>query len=306
MTSERQDRVGHSRCSRRRRNAASAQQRGDRMTAWRSAMPTSYRPAECEIKPNHFKVSSGAELSEVRHRDRRAREQDPHPGPGREGPARGDAAERPGQEPGGLVLPRPDLPAAGRSLRRRIPRSRKAEQLAPDCAKDIDELPQERLGRRWSRRAASSRRRRTPTPRSRCTAQAGAIYRGSPIAFYQTAAILNDKGQPDSAAYYFGQAAAVAANAKDTTEIKVRNRSAFNQGALLLNARSTIRRPCVVRAVPQVGAERHRSQARPGRGVPRTAARSSRRRRWRRSSSPPGGAPAPAAPAAGAGARRTS
>ncbi len=65
--------------------------------------------------------------------------------------------------------------------------------------------------------------------------QAGAIYRGSPIAFYQTAAILNDKGQPDSAAYYFGQAAAVVST--DTTDIKVRNRSAFNQGALLLNGK---------------------------------------------------------------------
>jgi tetratricopeptide (TPR) repeat protein len=65
--------------------------------------------------------------------------------------------------------------------------------------------------------------------------QAGAIYRGSPIAFYQSAAILNDKGQPDSAAYYFGQAAAVTST--DTTDIKVRNRSAFNQGALLLNGK---------------------------------------------------------------------
>jgi hypothetical protein len=67
--------------------------------------------------------------------------------------------------------------------------------------------------------------------------QANVAYRGSPITFYQTAAILNDKGQPDSAAYYFGQAAAAGANATDTTEIKVRNRSAFNQGALLLNGK---------------------------------------------------------------------
>ena len=40
-----------------------------------------------------------------------------------------------------------DLPAAGRPRTRRTPRSRKAEQLAPDCAKDIAELPPERLGR---------------------------------------------------------------------------------------------------------------------------------------------------------------
>ena len=48
---------------------------------------------------------------------------------------------------------------------------------------------------------------------------------------------MNDKGQPDSAAYYFGQAAAVAAKSTDTTDIKYRNRSAFNQGALLLNGK---------------------------------------------------------------------
>ena len=67
--------------------------------------------------------------------------------------------------------------------------------------------------------------------------QAGSIFRGSPIPYYQTAAILNEKGQSDSAVYYFGQAAAVAANSTDTTEQQIRNRSAFNQGALLLNAK---------------------------------------------------------------------
>ncbi len=46
---------------------------------------------------------------------------------------------------------------------------------------------------------------------------------------------MNDKGEPDSAATYFGRAAAAGVNSTDTTEVKVRNRSAFNQGAILLN-----------------------------------------------------------------------
>ena len=68
--------------------------------------------------------------------------------------------------------------------------------------------------------------------------EAGTIYRASPITYYQIAAIMNDKGETDSAATYFGRAADAGANATDTTEIKVRNRSAFNQGALLLTKKN--------------------------------------------------------------------
>jgi tetratricopeptide (TPR) repeat protein len=68
--------------------------------------------------------------------------------------------------------------------------------------------------------------------------EAGTIFQGSPVTYYQIAAIMNDKGNPDSAAVYFGKAAAAPANPKDTIEVKIRNRSAFNEGAILLNKKS--------------------------------------------------------------------
>jgi tetratricopeptide (TPR) repeat protein len=110
----------------------------------------------------------------------------------------------------------------------------KAEQLAPDCAKDIAGY---RRNAWVALVKAGTKFEEDKNPDSALVMyrQAGAIYRGSPIAFYQTAAILNDKGQTDSAAYYFGQAAAV--ESTDTTDIKVRDRSTFNQGALLLNGK---------------------------------------------------------------------
>ena len=49
--------------------------------------------------------------------------------------------------------------------------------------------------------------------------------------------MFNEQGKTDSAAVYFGQAVAAGANATDTTEKKIRDRSAFNQGAILLNGR---------------------------------------------------------------------
>jgi tetratricopeptide (TPR) repeat protein len=108
--------------------------------------------------------------------------------------------------------------------------------LAPDCAKDIAGYRQNA----WAalvKAGSKFEEEKNVDSALALYRQAGAIYRGSPIAYYQTAALLNDKGQTDSAAYYFGQAAAVAANATDTTDIKYRNRSAFNQGALLLNGK---------------------------------------------------------------------
>jgi len=62
------------------------------------------------------------------------------------------------------------------------------------------------------------------------------ILHKSAIPYYQAANVFNDKKQTDSAAVYFGKAVAAAANATDTTEVNIRNRSAFNQGALLLNS----------------------------------------------------------------------
>jgi thioredoxin-like negative regulator of GroEL len=63
------------------------------------------------------------------------------------------------------------------------------------------------------------------------------VYRKSAIPFYQAAVVFNEQGATDSAAAYYGKAVEVGANVTDTTEQKIRNRSAFNRGALLLNAK---------------------------------------------------------------------
>jgi hypothetical protein len=200
-----------------------------------TSMPSRYMPASCNIKPNHFKVGSAAsylksaietDIPENRTRILAQGEK-----------VDLEAIQKNGQDKnpaawyylGRIYLQQGRLYPADSALTR-------AEQLAPDCAKDI-------AGYRRNAWAvlvkAGSKFEEDKNADSALALyrQAGAIYRGSPISFYQTAALMNDKGLPDSAAYYFGQAAAVAANSTDTTDIKYRDRSAFNQGALLLNAK---------------------------------------------------------------------
>lgn len=198
-----------------------------------NSMPTSYMQAQCKIKPNHFKVASGASYLksaiETDIPENKARIL------GQGEKVILEAMQQNGQEKnpaawyylGRIYLQRGNLYPADSALT-------KAEQLAPDCAEDIAGY------RRNAWVALVKAGTKFEEDKNADSAlvmykQAGAIYRGSPIAFYQTAAILNEKGQPDSAEYYFGQAAAVVST--DTTDIKVRNRSAFNQGALLLNGK---------------------------------------------------------------------
>jgi len=199
------------------------------------SMPTSYMPAQCKIKPNHFKVASAAgylkSAIETDVPESKARIL------GQGEKVILEAMQQNGQEKnpaawyylGRIYLQQGNLYPADTALT-------KAEQLAPDCAKDITGY---RRNAWVALVKAGSKFEEDKNVDSALVLyrQAGAIYRGSPITFYQTAAIMNDKGQPDSAAYYFGQAAAVAAASTDTTDIKYRNRSAFNQGALLLNGK---------------------------------------------------------------------
>jgi hypothetical protein len=199
------------------------------------SMPTQYIAASCNIKPNHFKVGSAAgylkaaietDVPESRARILTQGEK-----------VDLEAIQKNGQDKnpaawyylGRIYLQQGRLYPADSALTR-------AEQLAPDCAKDIAGY---RRNAWVALVKAGSKFEEDKNTDSALVLyrQAGTIYRGSPIAFYQTAAIMNDKGQPDSAAYYFGQAAAVAATSTDTTDLKYRNRSAFNQGALLLNAK---------------------------------------------------------------------
>jgi tetratricopeptide (TPR) repeat protein len=198
-------------------------------------LPSRYEPADCGIKPGHFKVSSGAtylktavehEVPEIKARALKD---------GRRVIL--DAIAKNGQEKnpaawyylGRIYLQGGDLSAADSALTR-------AEQLAPDCAKDIA-VYRRNAWVALVKAGTTFEEEKNADSALALYHQAGMIYRASPIAFYQTGAIYNDKGQADSAAYYFGQAAAVAANATDTTDIKIRDRSAFNQAALLLNAK---------------------------------------------------------------------
>jgi len=199
------------------------------------SQPSKYEPASCNIKPNHFKVSSGASYlkSAIENEvpENRARSL-----------INGqkvilEAMQQNGQEKnpaawyylGRIYLQQGNLYAADSALTR-------AEQLAPDCAKDIAGYRRNA----WVALVKAGSKFEEDQNTDSALAlyrQGGAIYRASPITFYQMASIMNEKGQADSAAYYFGQAAAVAANATDTADVKYRNRSAFNQGALLLNGK---------------------------------------------------------------------
>jgi tetratricopeptide (TPR) repeat protein len=199
------------------------------------SVPAKYEPAQCNIKPNHFKVGSGAGYIKA------AVETDVPESKtrilGQSEKVLLEAIHQNGQEKnpaawyylGRTYLQEGKLYPADTAFTR-------AEQLAPDCAKDIG------VYRRNAWVALVNAGSKFEEDKNTDSAfalyqQANAIYRGSPVAFYRTASIMNDRSKFDSAAYYFGQAVAVSANSTDTTDQKYRNNSAFSQGVLLLNAK---------------------------------------------------------------------
>ncbi|MEP6688932.1 MAG: tetratricopeptide repeat protein [Gemmatimonadales bacterium] len=199
------------------------------------SMPTSYLAAQCNIKPGHFKIGSGAGYLKAAIETDVPESKVRILGQGEKVIQEAMQQNKQEKNPaawyylGRIYLQQGNLYPADTALT-------KAAQLAPDCAKDIDGYRRNA----WVALVKAGSKFEEDKNADSALAmyrQAGAIYRGSPIAFYQTAAIMNDKGQPDSAAYYFGQAAATAAGSTDTTDIKYRNRSSFNQGALLLNSK---------------------------------------------------------------------
>jgi tetratricopeptide (TPR) repeat protein len=199
------------------------------------ATPNTYQPAQCNIKPNHFKVGSAAGYLKSAIETDVPESKVRILGQGEKVIL--EAMQQNGQEKnpaawyylGRIYLAQGRLAPADSALT-------KAQQLAPDCAKDID------VYRRNAWVAlinAGSKFEEDKNVDSSFAMyrQANSIYHGSPIGFYRAASIWNDKGQPDSAAYYFGQAVAASANATDTTDVKYRNNSAFSQGVLLLNGK---------------------------------------------------------------------
>ena len=200
-----------------------------------ASQPSGYMAAQCNIKPGHFKVGSGASYLKSAIETDIPENKVRILGQGEKVIL--EAMQQNGQEKnpaawyylGRIYLMQGRIAPADTALT-------KAETMAPDCAKDIAGY---RRNAWVALVKAGSKFEEDKNTDSALVMyrDAGGIYRGSPIAFYQTGALLNEKGQADSAAYYFGLAAAAGATSTDTADIKYRNRSAFNQGALLLNAK---------------------------------------------------------------------
>jgi tetratricopeptide (TPR) repeat protein len=199
------------------------------------AMPSTYKAPECGLKSNHFKVSSGASYlksgieNDIPDNQKRSLDSGKR--------VLLEAMQQNGQDKnpaawyflGRIYLQQGDLIGADTALAR-------AEQLAPACEKEITAYRQNA----WVALIQGGNTFEKSKNLDSALAlyrQAGMILHQSAIPYYQAANVFNDKQQTDSAAAYFGKAVAAAANATDTTEINIRNRSAFNQGALLLNNR---------------------------------------------------------------------
>ena len=200
-----------------------------------AALPSKYEPASCGIKPNHFKVSSGASYLKTSIETEVPENKARSLGNGQR--VLNEAIRQNGQDKnpaawyylGRVYLQQGDLARADSALTR-------AEQLAPDCAKDIEGYRRAAWGALVNAGGKFEQEKNGDSALA-LFREAGTIYHGSPRVYYGIATILNEKGQTDSAAYYFGQAASAGTNATDTIDVQIRDRSAFNQAALLLNAK---------------------------------------------------------------------
>lgn len=200
-----------------------------------AAMPSKYEGASCGIKPNHFKVSSGASYLKTSIETEVPENKVRSLGNGER--VLLEAIKQNGQDKnpaawyylGRIYLRQGDLYHADSALTR-------AQALAPDCAKDIAGYRRMAWGALLNAGSKFEQEKNSDSALAMFR-QAGVIYPGSPRVYYGMATIMNDKGQTDSAAYYFGQAASAGENATDTIDVQIRDRSAFNQAALLLNAK---------------------------------------------------------------------
>lgn len=198
------------------------------------SMPTSYQAPDCGLKSGHFKVSSGATYLktgvEADIPENASRALDSGERVLLEAMRQNNQAGNPSAwyYLGRIYLQRGDIYGADTALAR-------AEKLAPACAKEIDGY--RRNG--WValiKGGNGFEEQKNLDSALALYRQAGVVYPKSPIPFYQAASVFNQQGATDSAAAYYGKAVAASASVTDTTEQKIRNRSAFNQGALLLNA----------------------------------------------------------------------
>lgn len=199
------------------------------------SMPQRYQQPGCELKSNHFKVSSGATYlktgieTDVPENKTRVWES------GRkvllEAIQQNGQAENPAAwyYLGRIYLQQGDLVGADSALTR-------AEKGAPQCAEDIQGYRQNG----WAalmRAGNNFEEQQNPDSALVMYREAAMIHPASPLAPYFIAKVLNDKGQTDSAAVYYGHAAMAGEGSTDTSVVKVRNRSAFNEGAIYLNSK---------------------------------------------------------------------
>ena len=199
------------------------------------SMPTRYQQPQCELKSNHFKVSSGATYlktgieTDIPENQTRVLES------GRkvllEAITQNGQADNPAAwyYLGRIYLQQGDLAGADSALTR-------AEKGAPQCGKDIQGYRQNG----WAalmRAGNTFEEQKNPDSALVMYRAAAAVFPRSPLSAYFVAKVLNEQGQTDSAAIYYGRAAAAAVNTADTSEVKVRNRSAFNEGAIYLNSK---------------------------------------------------------------------
>jgi tetratricopeptide (TPR) repeat protein len=199
------------------------------------SMPTRYDPPQCELKSGHFKVSSGATYlktgieTDVPENKRRVWES------GRK--VLLEAIEKNGQAQNGaawyylgrIYLVEGDVTGADTAVA-------KAVKLAPQCAKDLQNYVQNG----WAalmRAGNDFEEKKNLDSAMVMYRQAALLNPSSPVTHYYMARVLSDQGQQDSAATHYGLAAKAAEGTTDTAMVKVRNQSAFNEGAIYLNAK---------------------------------------------------------------------
>ncbi len=199
------------------------------------SMPPSYQAPACELKSNHFKVSSGATYLktgiETDVPENKARVW------GNGERVLLEAIQQNGQADnpaawyylGRIYLQQGNVVGADTALAR-------AEKGAPQCAQDIQNYRQN--GWAALTRAGNTFEEQKNLDSALVMYRAAArLFPSSSLSSYFLARALSQLGQEDSAAVYFSRAAAAAESATDTTEMKVRNQSAFNAGAIHLNAK---------------------------------------------------------------------
>jgi tetratricopeptide (TPR) repeat protein len=109
----------------------------------------------------------------------------------------------------------------------------KAESLAPGCKDDIRRY-RYRVWAALVNAGSGFRKDKQDDSAIMLFRAANQIEQSLPLGYVFLADVMNDRGQTDSALYYFGRGAAT--EPTDSNMIKARNQSAFNHGVMLLNA----------------------------------------------------------------------